>query len=144
MGGMSVNISASALNPRVCRPTSLTAEVYHAQFSSLQLESGWNYFTVSKQVNKSSQMEIHCLRIPQNGCCNIINEMQWYCRFCNKFPCQWRARARHLKKCKTENHNHNFEINLNPHLLEIEDPDMEELNKIFETMGIKRFCDELS
>lgn len=133
---MSVNISASSLKPRVCRPSTLSVEDHQRYFPYLVPERGWGYFTVSKQVNKSAHVETHCLRIPENGCCNIINEMQWYCQFCNKFPCQWRARMRHLKKCKLENHN--LEINLNPYLFEeTQDPDIEDLMKYFEAMDIE-------
>ena len=94
---MSVNISVASLQPRVGKPLELSLETQKQCFPKLVLESGWGYYMVTK--SSRSQREIHCLRIPEHKCCNIIGDMQWYCKLCGRFPCQWRARGRHLKKC---------------------------------------------
>lgn len=138
---MSVNISVKGVQFRVGRPSGLTYETQLQYFPHLQKENGWGYYTVSK-TNKANQNEIHCLRIPENKCCNIVAEMQWYCHNCNTFPCQWRARQRHIKKCQPKDiQSVSYDINFDDDTL------VEQLMKDFSGLDIvdfERFCNGLS
>ena len=97
---MSVNISTNKLQCRVGRPLPLSSTVHSNCFPHLNCEIGYRYFTVSKiQVDASEKEEIHCLRVKDNEPFDFVNEMHWYCLNCDKFPCQWRVRQRHLKTC---------------------------------------------